>query len=193
MDMGRVEVGFILDYPCALLLIRSQSGCELQSSGCGISRVMLWLLVVKSEEDSNLHTIQNNIRMAHGMTILKFLTLSWSNSQRGVFTDLYFTSVSSVAEMMRIGLLRFIDVVNIATTNFLWIIYPVLNSWKDKVNMKEWCLKIIKAYHQWWHTHGLIEIDSIYFNSIIIIRRKTVSAYKMEAVGTGSQSEWQWR
>ena len=76
-------------------------------------------LVVKSEEDSNLHTIQNNIRMAHGMTIQKFLTLSWSNSQRGVFTDLYFTSVSSVEEMMRIGLLRFIDVVNIATKNFL--------------------------------------------------------------------------
>ena len=120
---------------CIAIDKKPENGCKLQNSGCGISGVMLWLLVVKSEEDSNLHTTKNNIGMAHGMAILKFLTLSWSNSQRDVFTDLYFTSVSSVEEMMRIGL-RFIDVVNIATKNFFWIIYPVLNSWKDNSNLE---------------------------------------------------------
>ena len=74
---------------------------------------------MKSEEDSNLHTTKNNIGMAHGMAILKFLTLSWSNSQRDVFTDLYFTSVSSVDEMMKIAGLRFIAVVKTATKHFL--------------------------------------------------------------------------
>ena len=58
---------------------------EVESSG-----VMLQLLVVKSEEDSNLHTVENDIGMAHGMTILKFFTLYWTNSQRGDFIYLIY-------------------------------------------------------------------------------------------------------
>ena len=96
---------------------KPESGCELQNSACGSSGVMLRLLVVKNEEDSNLHTIENNIGMAHGTAILKYLTLPWANSQRGVCADSYFASVSSAEEMLRIGL-RFIGVVKTATKKF---------------------------------------------------------------------------
>ena len=96
---------------------KPESGCELQNSACRSSGVMLQLLLVKNEEDSNLHTIKNNIGMAHGTAILKYLTLPWANSQRGVCADSYFASVSSAEEMLRIGL-RFIGVVKTATKKF---------------------------------------------------------------------------
>ena len=33
---------------------KPESGCEIQNAACGHSGVMLWLLLVKSEEDSEL-------------------------------------------------------------------------------------------------------------------------------------------
>ena len=48
---------------------------------------------------------------------MKYLTLPWANSQRGVCADSYFASVSSAEEMMRLGL-RFIGVVKTATKKF---------------------------------------------------------------------------
>ena len=39
---------------------KPENGCEIQNSACSESGVMLRLLLVKSEEDSHLHTQENN-------------------------------------------------------------------------------------------------------------------------------------
>ena len=59
---------------------KPENGCEIQNSACSKSRVMLRLLVVKGEEDSDLHTQENNEGLAHGISILKYLALPWANS-----------------------------------------------------------------------------------------------------------------
>ena len=74
---------------------KSENGCEIQNSACSESGVMLRLLSVKSEEDSDLHTQENNKGLQHGTDILKYLVLPWDNSERGVCADSYFASVSS--------------------------------------------------------------------------------------------------
>ena len=85
---------------------------------------MLRLLLVKSEEDSDLHTQENNEGFQHGTSILKYLVLPWSNSERGVCADSYFYSVSIAEEMMQIGIC-FIGVVKTAQniSNGIYIEY----------------------------------------------------------------------
>ena len=71
------------------------NGCEIQNSACANSRVMLRLLIVKSAEDSDLHTLDNDEAIVHGNSILKYICLPWANTRRGVYADSYFYSVSS--------------------------------------------------------------------------------------------------
>ena len=78
---------------------------------------MLWLLLVKSEEDSHLKTQENNDSLLHGTAIFKYLVVPWANSERGVCADSYFASISSAEEMMRIGI-HFIEVVKTAAKQF---------------------------------------------------------------------------
>ena len=78
---------------------------------------MLRLLLVKSEEDYHLKTQEKNEGLQHGTAILKYLVLPWANSERGACAYSYLASVSSVKEMMRIGI-RFIGVVKTATKTF---------------------------------------------------------------------------
>ena len=101
---------------------KPENGCEIHNPACSESGVMLRLLLVKSEEDSHLHTQENNEGLQHGTAILKYLVLPWANSEQGVCADSYFASVSSAEEMMQIGI-RFIGVVKTAKKNFLWHIY----------------------------------------------------------------------
>ena len=74
---------------------KPENGCEIQNSACSESGVMLRLLLVDSEEDSHLHTQENNGGLQHGTAILKYIVVSWANSERGVCADFYFASVSS--------------------------------------------------------------------------------------------------
>ena len=94
---------------------KPENGYEIQNSACSESGVMLRLLLVKSEEDSHLHTQEKNGGLQHGTDILKYRVVPWANSERGVCADSYFASVSSAEEMMQIGI-RFIGVVKTATT-----------------------------------------------------------------------------
>ena len=75
---------------------------------------MLRLLFVKDEKYSDIHTQENNKGLDHRTAILKYLTLPWANSERGVCADSYFSSVSSAEDMMLLGL-RFIEVVKTVT------------------------------------------------------------------------------
>ena len=74
---------------------KPENGCEIQNSACSDSVVMLQLLLVKSGEDSHLHTQENKEGLQHGTAILKYLVLPWANSERVVCSDSYFASVSS--------------------------------------------------------------------------------------------------
>ena len=60
---------------------KPENGCEIQNSTCSESVVMLRLLLVKSEEDSHLHTQENNEELQHGTAILKYLVVPWANSE----------------------------------------------------------------------------------------------------------------
>ena len=96
---------------------KPDNGCEIQNLACSESVVMLRLLLVKSEEDSHLHTEENNEGLQHGTAILKYIVLPWANSERGVCANSYFALVSSAEEIIRIGV-RFIGVVKTATKTF---------------------------------------------------------------------------
>ena len=96
---------------------KPESGCEIQNAACGISGIMIRLLLVKSEESSELSTVERDDGIPHGTHILKYLTLPWANTRRGVCADSYFASVTSAEELMKIGL-RFIGVVKTATKKF---------------------------------------------------------------------------
>ena len=93
---------------------KPENGFEIQNSACGKSGVMLRLLIVKSAEDSDLHTLDNYEGISHGNSILNHLCLTWVNTRRGVCADSYFASVSSAEELMKTGL-RFIGVFKTAT------------------------------------------------------------------------------
>ena len=74
---------------------KPENGCEIHNSACSESGVILRLLLVKSEEYSDLQTQENNEGLQHGTAILKYLVLPWANSERVVCADYYFASVSS--------------------------------------------------------------------------------------------------
>ena len=65
---------------------------------------MLPLLLMKDEQDSDIHTQENNKVLSHGTTILKYLTLTWANSERVFCANYYFASISSAEEMIQPGL-----------------------------------------------------------------------------------------
>ena len=96
---------------------KPENGCEIQNSVCSESGLMLRLLLVKIEENYDLHTQEDNEGFQHGTSIIKYLVLPWSNSERGVCADSCFSLVSSAEDMMRIGIL-FIGVVKTSTRTF---------------------------------------------------------------------------
>ena len=93
---------------------KPENGCKIQSSACGKSGVILCLLIVKSTEDSDLHTLENDEGIAHETSIFKYICLPWDNTRCGVCADSYFASVLSAEELTKIGL-RFIGVFKTAT------------------------------------------------------------------------------
>ena len=89
---------------------------QTQNSACSEIGAMLHLLLLKDEQESDIHAQENNKGLSHGTAILKYLTLPWANSERSVCDDSYFSSVSSAEKMMRLGF-QFIAVVKTATKN----------------------------------------------------------------------------
>ena len=97
---------------------KPKTGCEIHNSAFGKIGVMLRLLIVKSTEELDLHTLENDECIEHGNKILKYLCLPLANTRRGVCTDSYFAPVSSAEELMKIGL-RLIGVFKTATQKIL--------------------------------------------------------------------------
>ena len=132
---------------------KPENGCKIQNATCSVSGVMLRLLLVKSEEDSELHIQKNAESIAHGTQILKYLTLHLANSNRRVCADSYFVSVSSAEELMKIRL-RFIDVVKTATKK-----YPMSYLSGGNIRSKEAMYWSGELQHQWTPIHVSIHLD----------------------------------
>ena len=72
---------------------KTENGCDIHNASCAESGVMLCLLLVKDEQDYDIHVQENNDFLSHGNIILIYLSLPWTNSEQGVCADYYFTSV----------------------------------------------------------------------------------------------------
>ena len=54
---------------------KPENGCEIQNAACGVSGLMLLLLLVKGEEETDVLSIEKEDGIPHGTHILKYLTL----------------------------------------------------------------------------------------------------------------------
>ena len=66
---------------------KPENGCEIQNSACGRSGVMLWLKLVKYEEDENTHAQEDTVGMTHGAKVLKSLVKKGIMSSHEPFDD----------------------------------------------------------------------------------------------------------
>ena len=100
---------------------KPENGCEIQTTACGKSGVMLRLKLVKTKKEDEQQQHDNNIQtdeeMLHGTRVLKFLVEPWFFTDRVVCADSYFASVPAAEELMKMKL-RFIGVVKTATKRF---------------------------------------------------------------------------
>lgn len=94
---------------------KPESGCEIKSSACGRSGIMLRLEIVKSPSDD----VDNNNEqgLSHGAAVTKRLVYPWAGTNRIVCGDSYFASVHTARVMYDMGL-KFIGVVKTATRSF---------------------------------------------------------------------------
>ena len=59
----------------------TENVCDIHNETCSESGVMLRLLLMKDKQDSDIHTQDKNEGLAHGISIIKHLTLTWDNSE----------------------------------------------------------------------------------------------------------------
>ena len=110
-----IDIGLPVD---VIIDRKPQIGCGIQNSACGKSGVMLRLRIVKHNETEDQHIIDSSDQLPHGASVLKYLVLSWAQTNRDVCADSYFTSVTITAQtLMGLGL-RFIEDVKTAYQKF---------------------------------------------------------------------------
>jgi len=93
---------------------KPDSGCEIQSSAGGRSRVMLKLKLVKTTEEQAALDQEDEQGLLHGTKVLVELIEPWSWSNRIVCGDSYFSFVGAAIKLKSIGL-RFIGAIKQAT------------------------------------------------------------------------------
>ena len=117
---------------------------------------MLHLLLMKYEQEYDIHAKENKEYLVHWTDIIKYLTLPWANSECGVCADSYFYAVSSAEEVIRLGL-QIIGIVKTSTKkshiNYLSVIeLTQCRGQKIGVFFKlMWCIP-------WWNMFGWIMI-----------------------------------
>lgn len=94
---------------------KPESGCEIKSSACGRSGIMLRLEIVKSPSDDVDTDCDRGL--SHGAAVTRRLVYPWSGTNRIVCGDSYFASVHTAQVLYAMGL-RFIGVVKTANTRF---------------------------------------------------------------------------
>ena len=96
---------------------KPEAGCEIQNSACGQSGVMLQLKIVKTAEEEDQSTGEDEAGMLHGTKVLRQLVTPYLYSNRVVCADSYFASVGCLQELAAKGM-KFIGVVKTATKKF---------------------------------------------------------------------------
>lgn len=94
---------------------KPENGCEIKSSACGRSGIMLRLEVVKSSDDDTRR--DEDAGMPHGTAVTTRLVEPWLRSDRIVCGDSYFASVETARVLWNLGT-RFIGVVKTAHRGF---------------------------------------------------------------------------
>eukprot|EP00171_Calliarthron_tuberculosum_P023220 IDg23220t1 len=96
---------------------KPENGCEIQTSACGRSGIMMRLHLVTTAEDEARRTTEGEQGLLHGTVVLSRLVSPWAGSGRTVCADSYFASVDA-AERMQVSGMRFIGVVKTATRKY---------------------------------------------------------------------------
>ena len=96
---------------------------------------MLCILIVKTAEDSDKHTLDNDKGIAHDTSILKYICLPWAKTQRGFCADFCFASVSSAEELMKLAS-DSLELSRLPQKNSQWHTHQVLSLIKTEVNKK---------------------------------------------------------
>ena len=94
---------------------KPENGCEIKTSACGRSGIMLRLEVVKSPDEDSVR--QHSGNMNHGTAITRRLIDPWINTDRIVCADSYFASAETAQVLADVGT-RFIGVVKTATRGY---------------------------------------------------------------------------
>ena len=89
---------------------KPENGCEIQSSCCATSGIMLRLRLVKSNAVADGLNHDGVLDLNHGTLVLKYLIEPWLHSNRIVCADSYFSSVNAAVELLRCNT-KFIGVV----------------------------------------------------------------------------------
>ena len=75
---------------------KSESGCEIQDSCCGVSGIMMRLKVVKQEEDySDRESNEDSSTLGYGIKVLKELISPWTEAGRLVLCRFIFCFCTS--------------------------------------------------------------------------------------------------
>lgn len=96
---------------------KPENGCEIQTSACGRSSIMMRPHLVTTARDEERRTSPHEQGLLHGTVVLSRLVSPWVGSGRTVCADSYFASVQA-AERMQMSGMRFIGVVKTATRKY---------------------------------------------------------------------------
>ena len=94
---------------------KPENGCEIKSSACGRSGIMLRLEIVKSPQEDAQN--DQDAGMSHGTAVTSRLIAPWTHSNRIVCGDSYFASLETALTLFSLGM-KFIGVVKTAHRGF---------------------------------------------------------------------------
>ena len=94
---------------------KPENGCEIKTSACGRSGIMLRLEIVKSPIDDERE--HHHTEMSHGTALTHRLVAPWMHTNRIVCADSYFASVETAHTLYKSGM-RFIGVIKTAHRGF---------------------------------------------------------------------------
>ena len=94
---------------------KPENGCEIKTSACGRSGIMLRLEIVKSPDEDSAR--QHSGNMNHGTAVTRRLIDPWIRTDRIVCADSYFASAETAQVLADVGT-RFIGVVKTASRGY---------------------------------------------------------------------------
>ena len=84
---------------------KPKNGMEVQDACCALSGIMIRMRILKGKdfEKDQLQFNDEDEQLLHGVKVLKELMAPWTNTNRIVCADSYFSSVSAAEELLKDG------------------------------------------------------------------------------------------